>query len=244
MKHITKSLSLIMALLVAFGSFMISPAAAGAADESKIYFDISGFKSFSRLFCHISERGGDSFFIRQGAKELCEKVSGTIYSYDLSNLLESDRLEGGIKSDKDYIVTFSTNTGYETYPLTMGAECAGDTVYMTYRQLENPIDCNKSVYEACWKTNDKKYGPHLTISSRGYLLGTILCPRETREMALGDWTALYYESININLVERLVELFPRLGIFTDERVRSLYYYIAANYPDVDLSRIGKALYEA
>ena len=52
-----------------------SSSASGSGDE--IYFNAAGWKSFSKIYCHIWVIGGDSFFGWQTPSEECTKVSGT-----------------------------------------------------------------------------------------------------------------------------------------------------------------------
>ena len=52
-----------------------SSSAVGAGDL--IYFDANGWKSFSKVYCHIWEVGVGSFHGWMTPAEACEKVSGT-----------------------------------------------------------------------------------------------------------------------------------------------------------------------
>lgn len=215
-------------------------------DSNHIYFDIAGWKNFNNIYCHIWEIGGNDFFGWQTGYERCEKVNGTIYSYDLSKLLDSEDISGGFNENKDYCVIFSSNTGIVTYDLTISAECAGDIASMTGIRIENPVDSRKIGYEAVWEKNNDKYGPHLAFTSIGNIVGSKLGLHETGIKVIGDWIAIYYNSPNVDAVEALAKAYVRFGIKTLDDVNVIFEYVktAGKANVFDLDKIKKVLEDA
>ncbi len=82
MKSTTKKL--IAILLSAVMIFSIASIVAFADDDvqapadNKIYFNADGWTDYSIIYCHIWERGGNSFFAWQSKKEACIKEKGNI----------------------------------------------------------------------------------------------------------------------------------------------------------------------
>lgn len=200
-----------------------SSSASGSGDL--IYFNAAGWKSFSKIYCHIWVIGGDSFFGWQTPSEECTKVSGTKYSYDLSKLTGSMDVSGGMKSGGKYGIIFSANTGIQTYDLTLGVECKGDTAKLTGKQIENPVDSNKKGYEAVWTSNSGKYGPHLALTSIGNVVGSKLAPGENGIQVIGDWVPTYFNSPNVDAVKALAGAYPKFGIKTVNDLTNVYAYV-------------------
>ena len=225
-----------------------SSSASGSGDL--IYFNAAGWKSFSKVYCHIWVIGGASFYGWQTPAEECQKVSGTKYSYDLSKLTGSMDVSGGMKSGGKYGIIFSANTGIQTYDLTIGVECKGDTAKLTGKQIENPVDSNKKGYEAVWTSNSGKYGPHLALTSIGNVVGSKLAPGENGIQVIGDWVPTYWNSPNVNAVNALAKAYPKFGIKTISDLTNVYAYVMTK-KDVDKkdyasikSTLEKAFYKA
>lgn len=197
---------------------------AGTGAGNEIYFDASQWKNYKAVYCHIWERGGDSFFSWQSKKEMCKQVGPNKFSYDLSNLDQSTDVTGGMKSGKDYCVIFSNNLGVQTYDLTMGRECIGDTAKVTGKMIENPVDSDKKAGEAVWSTNTSKYGPHLAISSIGNIIGTKLCPNESGAAVIGDWIYANFKSQYVDPVAALGKAMPKFGV---KDIETVYAYVVA-----------------
>ena len=214
-------------------------------EGNNIYFDAKGWKSFNKIYCHIWEIGGNSFFGWQTPFEECTRVKGTTYSYDLSKLTNSMDVPGGMKSGGKYGVIFSANTGVQSYDLTIGTECIGDIACLTGKKIENPVDSNKRGDEVVWTNNSDKYGPHLTLTSIGNVIGSHLAPGETGIQVIGNWTPTFFNSPNVDAVEALANAYPKFGITTIEDINNIYAYILTK--DVnkrDLSKIKKTLEDA
>lgn len=208
-----------------------------------IYFDATGWRNFTMVYCHIWERGGDAFFSWQSRQEMCTKVNDNIYSFDLSILNESKQLEGGIKNDVDYIVIFSANTGVQTFDTTFGKACIGDTAKLTGNMIENAVDSEKSAFEVVWTINSKNYGPHLALTSIGNIVGKNLCPNEDGYKVIGDWLCFYYNSSKVNATAVVVKALPKFNVSDTNKV---YNYIASNglLSSNDLIRIKEILNKA
>lgn len=207
----------------------------GTGAGNKIYFDAGKWNNYSLIYCHIWERGGESFYSWQSKAEGCTKESGTIYSYDLSKLDASTTVSGGLQPNKDYCVIFSANTGVQTFDQTFGTACIGDTARITEKMIENPVDSEKGAYEAVWKTNSAKYGPHLAISSTGKLIGSVLCPNERGEEVIGDWLPNYCNhdiTYGIDVVQCLKDALLKFNV---KDIEGIYAYILSkeNQPSKD-----------
>ena len=214
-----------------------SPSAAG----NVIYFDSTGWKNIKTVYCHIWQRGGDDFFGWQAKASVCKKESGNIYSFDLDKLNSSTYIEGGMKSDTDYCVIFSADTGAQTYDATLGTACIGDTLMLTDApQIENPKDSEKTGYATAWKTNSAKYGPHLAITSIGNIVGKVLCPNESGIEVIGDWLKSFYESVYVDPTEALTKALPKFGV---KDITAVYAYISSK-TDEGLDTMQKILEDA
>ncbi|MCR5653419.1 MAG: LPXTG cell wall anchor domain-containing protein [Ruminococcus sp.] len=222
-----------------------SPNSSGGSGDL-IYFDAKGWKSFNKVYAHIWVIGGDSFYGWQTPNEECQKVSGTVFSYDLSKLTGSMDVSGGMKSGGKYGVIFSANTGIQTYDTTIGTECKGDTAELTLEQIENPVDSNKKGYECVWENNSGKYGPHLALTSIGNVVGSKLAPGETGIQVIGDWAPTYFNSPNVDAVKALAGAYPQFGIKTIDDLTNVYAYILTKdgVAKDDLPSIKKTLEDA
>ena len=240
---------------IAVSAAEVNDSAVGGTSSSElgasnlIYFDASGWKSFSKVYCHIWEVGGDNFYGWQTPSEACTSVGGTKYSYDLSKLKDSINIPGGMKSGGKYCVNFVTDKGVQTFDLTIGTDCAGDTAYLKGNLLENPIDSEGTAEEAAWEKHSGKYAAHLTFTSIGNVVGSKLAPGETGVQVIGDWTPRYLRSQSVNAVNALKNALPKFGINSDDAITSVYAYIikqskSGKVDKADLEDIKKTLNKA
>ncbi|MBR2279679.1 MAG: Ig-like domain-containing protein [Ruminococcus sp.] len=229
MKRFRSTISIILSLLI----LLSAGVTASAADTSSsttgsgdlVYFDASGWKNVTMIYCHIWKRGGDSFFGWQLKKESCKKVNGNTWSYDLANLDASTTMPGGLRSGEDYCIIFSAQTGKMTYDATFSKACVGDTLKLTGKLIENPVDSEKKSDEAVWTKNSDSYGPHLAVTSIGNIIGIFLCPKEKGTEVIGDWLITYYMSKNFSVVKALANAYPKFGITKAEDVKAIKNYI-------------------
>lgn len=212
-----------------------------------VYFDASGWKNVTMVYCHIWKRGGAAFFSWQGKKEACKKVSGNKWSYDIASLEKTDQneLKGGLKSGEDYCIIFSAQTGKQTHDATFGKACIGDTLKLTGKQIENAVDSEKKADEAVWSKNSSSYGPHLTFTSIGNIVGSKLCPNENGVEVLGDWLPTYYKSNYIkDKVATVANALPKLKITSAKQIQDVYAYIISKKTGEDEKAMKKMLEDA
>jgi len=234
--------------VVAVSAAQVNDSAAGADSSSSasgaggnlIYFDANGWKNFDKVYCHLWVVGGDSFFGWQVGDEECKKVSGTVWSYDLSKLSSSTEVSGGMQSGKDYAVIFSANTGIQTYDSTIGVECKGDTLYLTGEQIENPVDSKKKGYEAVWENNSSKYGPHKAFTSVGNIVGSKLAPHETGIQVIADWVPAYYNTTYCDPVAALAKGYKAFGVSSSSDLTKVYGIVAGKVKKGDYSLVGES----
>ena len=213
-------------------------------NDTKIYFDATGWKNVTKIYCHIWKRGNNAFFNWQSRKEACTYENGK-WAYDTENLKNSDSYPEGLKEGEDYCIIFSSNTGRQTYDCTFGLACLGDTLKLSDGvRVENPVDSEKFADEALWVKNANAYGPHLSLTSIGNIIGQFLCPNETGTEVIGDWLPTYYKSQYVKPVEALVNAFPRFGIKTYDDITAIYNYIVAKNTGEDEAEMKRILDEA
>ena len=213
--------------------------------NTRIYFDAADWKNVSYVFCHIWERGGDSFFAWQSKSERCKLENGK-YVYDTFALKDSlSSSPKGLEADKDYCVIFSSDTGKQTYDCTFGLACLGDTIKLSDGvKVENPVDSEKTADEALWQNNGENYGPHLALTSIGNVVGTFLCPNETGTEVIGDWLPTYYKSQFVNPIDALADAFPKFEIKTYDDVTAIYNYIVDKETGEDEGKMKEILDDA
>ena len=251
-----KIISIMLAVVMLFSIAAVGAFAAedgdSVAEENMIYFDATGWKDITAVFCYIWERGGDSFYAWKQKVTSMKPVVGNIYSFDLSLLDKSAKNPGGLKDDKDYCIIFSSSIGVadgaQTYELTFGTECIGDTAYLIDNQIENPVDSEKTAQEAAWTINSDKYGPHMTITSIGNIIGSHFCPNESPIAVIGDWLPSYIYSPRVDVVDTLADAFVEFGIESEDDLDAILEYIynkhGENISDDDYFEIAFTLFDA
>ncbi len=156
-------------------------AGADTAAGNKLYFepDTAGWNNYKKVFCHIWEHEGDSFYAWQAKKEACVDNKDGKWYYDLD--AKGVTLEAG----KLYAVIFSNENGMQTYDLLMDSSCIGDTAYCDLSQsFENPEDSSKTATATFWRGQDPtKFGPVKCITSIGNVVGTCV-PATTSSQAM------------------------------------------------------------
>lgn len=201
-----------------------------------VNFNSNGWKNFKEVYCHIWKRGSDAFYSWQSKKEKCTG-SGNSWSYDLSRV--------SLDSNEDYCLCFSSDIGQETYQVTFAHSCAGDTLKLTGKKVENPVDSNKKSDEAVWTKNSGKYGPHLAFTSIGNIVGSKLCPNEKGTEVIGDWLPTYYKSAYIkDKVGTLAKGLKKFGITTASQIQDIYAYILNKKTGEDEKTMKKMLEDA
>lgn len=193
MKKSSKIISLALSVTMAascFAGFSISSASA-ADEETKVYFkapDDGSWGTTKSVYCHIDNVYGDSPITPlawQVKGELCKKDADTgLYYYDTTKV-------GEIKEGSDYLIIFSTvNTDkvtHQTCDMTFGADCLGDTMYVTGEEIENPVDSSKVSIGAAWENNSESYGPKAVITSTGKVSGSYFPFYQPKEQVVSNF---------------------------------------------------------
>lgn len=219
-----KILSLVLALALMMSIVSVGVVSAGAADEptdTRIYFrlpeelwGIEAGLSTTSVFCHPwAIANHDDFespsFASKSEKCTYDETTG-LYYYDLA----SSKMGLTMKDDADYGVIFCAKSGsttIQTYDLTMGKPCYGDTVYVTGKMYENPTDSQKVAYGAFWEDPDNAsvYGPHAGITSMGVIGGEYFGPHEDKSLAVANFIKDYSANAKENTC---TDLCNQLGI--------------------------------
>lgn len=207
------------------------------SDKKLLYFNTSEWKTDKEVYCHIWERGADSFYTWQSKKEKCQKVDNAHWTYDITDL--------DFNSEKDYCLIIFTGFGNQSCDITFAPECAGDTLTVVNNKIENPVDPPKAANEALWSKNGGKYGPHLALTSSGNIVGSKLCPNESGIEIIGDWLPTYYLSTNImDIVSTLAKAYPKFGITKASQIQDIYVYIHNKKTGEDEAAMKKMLEDA
>lgn len=196
-----KVLSVILAVVILVSMSCVAGISASAATKGgTIYVELpeQWAKTATSVYCHLWQNGGDSLAPWQTKAEKMTPVEGVKYSYEVPAGVEAN------------MVIISTSTGVQTYDLTFGDECMGDTILIdTASPIENPVDSEKSTAKATWKNNSANYGPHLAITSIGNLVGEQLASGEDAQALLDAFITGYPD---IATPEKVAELKKTLGI--------------------------------
>lgn len=168
-----KVMSVLLVAVMVVSMVCVAGISASAFGGGKIYVELpdAWAKSAKAVYCHVWKNGGDELNAWQTKNEKMDSEGGNKYSYT-------------IPSGDWNMVIFSTSTGAQTYDLTFGDECIGDTATITDEMIENPVDSNKQTNAARWTNNGSKYGPHFAITSIGNVVGETLAPGEDPKAVL------------------------------------------------------------
>ena len=251
-----KIISIMLAVVMLFSIAAVGAFAAedgdSVAEKNMIYFDATGWKNYTAIYCYIWERGGGSFYAWKQKATSMKHVVGDIYSFDMSLLDKSKILPGGMKDGKNYCVIFASSIGTadgpQTYELTFGTECVGDTAYITGKRIEDPVDSERTAQEAAWTINSDKYGPHIAITSIGNIVGSHFCPNESPIAVIGDWLPRYFDSFYVDAVDILADAFIEFGIESEDDLDAILEYIynkhGENISDDHYFEIAFTLFDA
>lgn len=175
-----KVMSVLLVAVMVVSMVCVAGISASAFGGGKIYVELpdAWAKSAKAVYCHVWKNGGDELYAWQTKSEKMESEGGNKYSYE-------------IPSGDWNMIIFSTSTGAQTYDLTFGDECVGDTAKITDEMIENPVDSNKQTNAARWTNNGSKYGPHFAITSIGNVVGEVLATGEDPQAVLDAFIANY-----------------------------------------------------
>lgn len=154
------SIVLIAIMLISMMAFGASATASAAVTSGgTIYLQVpASWKTYSTVYCHLWKDGGKDLYAWQTRKEKATKVSDGLYSYEVPAGADVN------------MVIWSNDIGMQTYDLTLGDCCMGDTVYSKNEIVENPVDSKKTCELVYWKTHTA-YGPKYQESSIGTKIG-------------------------------------------------------------------------
>lgn len=175
-----KVMSVLLVAVMVVSMVCVAGISASAFSGGKVYVELpeAWAKSAKAVYCHIWKNGGDELYAWQTKNEKMTEEGNNKWSYEIP------------AGDWDMVI-FSTSTGGQTYDLTLGDECVGDTAYVTDEMIENPMDSNKMTNAARWRNNGSKYGPHFAITSIGNVVGEVLAPGEDPQAVLDAFIANY-----------------------------------------------------
>lgn len=175
-----KVMSVLLVAVMVISMICVAGISASAFGGGKIYVELpeAWAKSAKAVYCHVWKNGGEELYAWQTKNEKMTEEGDNKWSYEIP------------AGDWDMVI-FSTSTGVQTYDLTFGDECVGDTAYVTDEMIENPMDSNKMTNAARWRNNGSKYGPHFAITSIGNVVGEVLAPGEDPQAVLDAFIANY-----------------------------------------------------
>ena len=175
-----KVMSVLLVAVMVVSMVCVAGISASAFSGGKVYVELpeAWAKSAKAVYCHIWKNGGDELYAWQTKNEKMTEEGNNKWSYEIP------------AGDWDMVI-FSTSTGVQTYDLTLGDECVGDTAYVTDEMIENPMDSDKMTNAARWRNNGSKYGPHFAITSIGNVVGEVLAPGEDPQAVLDAFIANY-----------------------------------------------------
>ncbi len=208
MKKRIISLMLALVLVVSLATVVgVSSAGAVSTKGGTIYVELpeTWAKSADAVYCYMW--GEVEWKGWQSRDTKMTEVTDTKYSFDIPAGIDANR------------IIISTSTGIQTYDLTFGDDCMGDTIIIdTSVMYENPADSEKSAAKAYWE-NNSDYGPHLAITSIGNVVGEVLLPGEDPQEKLDAWVTLYEATIATpeKIEEVKADMEAKLGdVFVDE----------------------------
>ncbi len=180
-----KILSFVLAVLMVASLGVVGVFAAEETTtpvETKIYFQVpEDWGEITRVYCHVWGYNGEESPSWQSKKEVCTDEGNGLWSYDPVNKGKIAVTDGAW-----YGVIFSAKNGStdvnQTYDALFTTECYGETLYCDGTVYENPEDSSKTCIGAFWTNMDPAvYGPILTITSIGNVVGTCCKPGDTPE---------------------------------------------------------------
>ncbi len=227
MKIFMKAISLVLAVLIITSSLAVMSVVSFSAETEGqyIYCDTTNFNKHNDLYCHIYEYNGDFFFMWKSNGEICEKIGDNLFRYDLSKLNNSEKFPQGLDDSKSYVIIFSNDAERETWGITFGKECIGDTVVIEDKQVARADDSSIGDYVVHWAKNSKNYGMHLELTSEGKIQGDFICKGEDSILSIGNWLYFYFDETRFDVVDTLQKAFRVFGVKTQEEIDKIYKYV-------------------
>lgn len=161
-------------------------------ENNFIYIDTTAWDGVTKVYCHIFEKNGKAFFEWRTNFELCDKV-GNVYVYDLSKLIASDTISGGIKEGVQYGVIFTSDKG-STKELSFSSKTIGDTVIVSDNKDSGVSDSVNKSFNSYWKSERSNETNTPSIS------GASLKAGESMSLKLTNGTAKAWKSSDKKIV--------------------------------------------
>lgn len=144
--------------------------------DGKVYFyaDPNYWKNFKDAYVYLYDRAEGETIAWGSKKGKMTDEGENIWSFDVT--------ENGytLAENHNYGIIVSADWMMQTSDLIIAPECLGDMIYMTGSNSENPVDANKSCYDAAWVNMDSSvYGRPVTITSIGNVVGKAFWKGET-----------------------------------------------------------------
>ncbi|GHU82955.1 hypothetical protein AGMMS50284_5670 [Clostridia bacterium] len=172
-----KLLSVLLAVMMIFSIVAVSTVSSAAAEADRtIYFELpTEWQAARAVYAHIWGHEGAGLYSWQDTKSKMKKVDASSPALWYYEVPESD-------AEEFDLIIFSTDSsiGTQTFDTTFGVSAFGDTAYVLDEQIENPKDSTKTAYVAAWRGNTS-YGPYITITSSGHVVGYGYFEGETAE---------------------------------------------------------------
>lgn len=195
-----KIVSAILVVVMVVAMFAVASVSTSAV-TGKVYFEVpESWGTPNKVFCHVwNNKSGEGTSWQTRAERMTKEDDGR-WSYDIA--IDAD------------MVIFSADSGAQSYDMTMGAECIGDTAYITGTVLENPVDSKKTCEEAKWKNSADKYGPHFAVTSIGNVVGQFLLPDEDKNFVAAKYLDDYMKTSDPDAIvtpEKAASVLSALG---------------------------------
>ncbi len=183
-------LSLVLVVLLVFSVAAVSISAEEIETETEnvLHFDANTAApfwvyKFEKIYCHIWEYEGDSFYRWQNIRERCTDEDGDgIWTYDL------DKNDIELEDGKLYAVIFSNENGKVVHDILFDTTVLGDTAYCDGTYYDSPEETE--YYFAYWRNQGRglyDFGPALYISSIGSVVGTCIPNTKTKQELFEDF---------------------------------------------------------
>lgn len=179
---IKKKIVSVVASAAILASMCTCAIASASAWSGKIYFETpdDNWRKANRVaYCHYWSNTGASS--GPGWQTADEKMTWEDDEHKVASI--------EIPEGQWDLVIMSGDSGWQTYDTVMSPACAGDTIVVSGKTFENPVDSKKTAIGAQWK--NAGLGAHKVISSLGKVIGDSLIDGETNEQMYENFVKAY-----------------------------------------------------
>ncbi len=202
-------------------------------EDYAVYFDTAGaWDSVDSLKCKLYSLNGGEYIIQNDEVCSCSRVTENLYKYDLSKVVK-------LKTDGVYEICFQ-DSDRRTITVTLGAECVGDTVYLTNEMFAYPDNPYVDYYVCKWRKNSGKYGFPYGISLKGDVYGECFRKGENKNIVIARWV---FQNLgpNSKKTDALEKVYRYFNISTEEESADIFDRVLLMYGE-NLSSKKKELY--